>query len=433
MKRLAILRGVLASGVCALALATAAHAQAPRPFDLPAGDLSVTLEAYIRQSGAQLIYQPSDVRNRRSARVSGSLTPEEALNRLLAGTGLRVARDATGAMMIVRPQPGTAGEGATGDATQVGDIVVTGSRIRGAPPTAPVHVVSDEEIKRSGFGSVADVIRSLPENFSGGQNPNVVEAGNFGNSATVNLRGFGADATLVLVNGRRLASDAGSQSTDVSGIPLSAVQRIEIVTDGSSALYGSDAIAGVANFILKKDFDGTELGLRISGTTRGGGAAQTYTALTGVARADWNVMAALEYENQEGVKAKDRDFTSSAVPNTDLLRPQERTSLFLSGAYSVNDRISLSADALLSDRKTDHFVQYTSAGGWNRFVRETSAFSVAAGLDVDLGRGWRFEGSLVEAQSRVRDLSVTATTQTVTKYQNELMLGEGAFSGLTCP
>ena len=92
MKRLAILRGALAGGVCALALATAAHAQAPRPFDLPAGDLSVTLEAYIRQSGAQLIYQPSDVRGRRSARVSGSLTPEEALDRLLAGTGLRVAR-----------------------------------------------------------------------------------------------------------------------------------------------------------------------------------------------------------------------------------------------------------------------------------------------------------------------------------------------------
>ena len=427
----------MAGGVCALALATAAHAQAPRPFDLPAGDLSVTLEAYIRQSGAQLIYQPSDVRGRRSARVSGSLTPEEALDRLLAGTGLRVARDSTGAMMIVRPQPGTAGEGATGDATQVGDIVVTGSRIRGALPTAPVRLVTREEIDRSGFGQTGEIVRSLPENFSGGQNPGVLgaTAGNINNTnqsnaSTVNLRGLGTDATLVLVNGRRLSGDFLYQGADISGIPLSAIDRIEVVTDGSSAVYGSDAVAGVVNFILRRDFDGVELAGRFGGATNGGGFQQTYTALGGVSRDSWHVLANAEYSKQDAIKASDRDFTDEMPPDVDLLRAEERTSFYSSLGADITSRISATLDVLASERRATSISQSTLAAPQYQVDVTTPAYSVGGSVDFTLSDTWKLTTTGVHSSSESKFWQVSPAIRSNTHLENSTQYFEITAEGV---
>lgn len=121
-----------------------------------------------------------------------------------------------------------------------------------------------------------DVIRAIPQNFSGGQNPGVganLPGGknlDVGGGASINLRGLGGDATLTLLDGRRLSFDAALQSVDVSAIPFGAIERIEIVPDGSSALFGSDAVAGVANIILRRNFDGLETTARLGGSTDGG-------------------------------------------------------------------------------------------------------------------------------------------------------------------
>lgn len=433
MKRLAYLRGALAGGVCALALATAAHAQAPRPFDLPAGDLSVTLEAYIRQSGAQLIYQPGDVRGRRSARVSGSLTPEEALDRLLEGTGLRVARDPTGAMMIVRPQSGTAGEGATGDATQVGDIVVTGSRIRGANPTAPVHIVSREDIDRSGYGNVSDLVRSLPENFGGGLNRGVLAAPspnqNISNGSMMNLRGVGADATLSLLNGRRMAADTLGQSADVSVIPLAAIARIEIVTDGSSAIYGSDAVVGVANFLLRKDFDGADISARVGTATQGGGFEQGYSALVGKSSDAWRALLSLGYSRQDAILASERDFTAGSPPRLTLSRPFEQTSAFFSGGAQLSDRISFDLDALWSDRSVRFLQQSRLASSAIQSTSKTPSYSVGGGITIELPAGWQVRADGTTSHSRTDQRNVSATSDTTVRYDNEVRSAELTASG----
>src|SRR3546814_14406823 len=102
--------------------------------------------------------------------------------------------------------------------------------------------------------------RSLVQNYSGGQNPGIAASGQGGSenvtsSSALNLRGLGADATLTLFNGHRVAYDAISQGVAITAIPLAAIDRVEVVTDGSSALYGSDAVGGVANEILLKNYD----------------------------------------------------------------------------------------------------------------------------------------------------------------------------------
>src|SRR3546814_894219 len=126
-------------------------------------------------------------------------------------------------------------------------------------------------------------------NYSGGQNPGVTAgayAGGYKNMNTsggssANLRGIGQDATLTLLNGRRMSYGSNDQAVDISAIPVEAVDRIEIVTDGASAIYGSDAVGGVINVMLKRDFDGVAVGTRYGKATEGGLATHDYNVTAG--------------------------------------------------------------------------------------------------------------------------------------------------------
>src|SRR6185312_245773 len=121
-------------------------------------------------------------------------------------------------------------------------VTVTGTRIRGGTSPSPVITIGSEQIQQEGFTDLGQVIRSVPQNFNGGQNPGVIGATNgVGNQdltggSSLNLRGLGADASLTLLNGHRLAYDGFSQAVDISAIPVEAVERLEIVPDGASAI-----------------------------------------------------------------------------------------------------------------------------------------------------------------------------------------------------
>ena len=116
----------------------------------------------------------------------------------------------------------------------------------------PVTTLTQADIVRTGVTSVRDLIQQLPS-MQGFTAPSQSVGGGGGGVATASLRGIGGEYTLVLLNGRRLAASGSGSSIDVYTIPLAAIERVEILTDGASALYGADAIAGVINFILKKD------------------------------------------------------------------------------------------------------------------------------------------------------------------------------------
>ena len=194
-------------------------------------------------------------------------------------------------------------------------IDVTGTNIRRTDTETPseVQVITQQQMIESGYSSVSEVLRNLTANNNGTLSTGFARAFAAGASG-VSLRGLGVGATLILVDGYRLAGyprsdDAQRQFVDLSSIPFVAVDRIEVLLDGASAIYGSDAIAGVVNIILKKDFKGTYVNAQGGTTTKGGGTtwdAQLMQGFGDVA-AGLGGYAAFEYRSQDSIKLSQRD------------------------------------------------------------------------------------------------------------------------------
>jgi iron complex outermembrane receptor protein len=198
---------------------------------------------------------------------------------------------------------------ASADTETVTEVIVTGSRLaaRGFQAPTPVTVIGAEELGLSGTQNVETLLNDTPQ-FLGSQNNGPTANTVPGGTATLNLRGFGAQRNLVLVNGRRFTITGPDQTTDINTVPAALIKRVETVTGGSSAVYGSDAITGVVNFIMKDDFQGVELTGEAREDTHT--KTKTYTAdLTfGSNFADdrGNVVVALNYLDRGGYTRGDR-------------------------------------------------------------------------------------------------------------------------------
>lgn len=208
-------------------------------------------------------------------------------------------------------------------AQQLERVEITGSNIRrvDAETISPVQVVSREDIERSGKSTVQQLLQSLPI-VSGGSFSEALLAGNSfaPGTASVSLRGIGVNTTLVLINGRRTANYSFAQNldeafADLNALPIAAIERIEILKSGASAIYGSDAIAGVINIILRKDFKGIEVAGRASSTVDGGGTeyqANLFAGWGNLATDRFNIMGGIDYFQREKIGAADRAFSKNA-------------------------------------------------------------------------------------------------------------------------
>jgi iron complex outermembrane receptor protein len=195
-------------------------------------------------------------------------------------------------------------------------VEITGSSIKrlASETVLPVTVMRQEDIARTGATTAQDLVNLIPGNFGGNVAANNVGA--TGVASTANLRALGAKYTLVLLNGRRVANFAtGNSPVDLNSIPLSAIERIEVLRDGASAVYGADAVAGVINFILKKDYQGMEVSAYKTHVDQGGGNSKSLNLTGGfgnLAEDRFNVMFSANYEKQDPLHAKDRSFANTA-------------------------------------------------------------------------------------------------------------------------
>ena len=209
-------------------------------------------------------------------------------------------------------------------------VSITGSRIRHAladRPTA-LQVITQADLAREGISSPEQLVMYLTANGSGldnlASNADVVGGAQRGNNgaSSANLRGQGAGATLVLVNGRRLAAHGLNGSVvDINQVPLAAVERIEVLKDGASAIYGTDAIGGVINFILKRNVQGATVSGFIDKTELGGGDIYRSSLVGGLgdlAKDEYNVMATLSYSDHRELRGEQRDFINTLQPNRGL-------------------------------------------------------------------------------------------------------------------
>ncbi|SJM45840.1 Coupling protein VirD4, ATPase required for T-DNA transfer [Brevundimonas diminuta 3F5N] len=230
-------------GASLLAVSTAACAQEAREFNIPSGSLRDGLNLFATQSDQQILFSGEAVEGLRTPGLRGRYAPSAALDRMLAGTGLVWSETRPGVIFLRRRD---AGAGAVEQATVVDDVVVTGTLLKASGELAsPVVMLDRDELDARGRGTVADVLTDLPQNYAGSGTTGALLAGadrggSNGVVATgVNLRGLGADATLVLVNGRRLAGTGfRGEFADVSALPSAAVERVDVLLDGASALYG---------------------------------------------------------------------------------------------------------------------------------------------------------------------------------------------------
>ncbi|ANH69826.1 TonB-dependent receptor [Mitsuaria sp. 7] len=201
--------------------------------------------------------------------------------------------------------------------TQLERIEITGSSIKRVANQGalPVQLITQEEIKASGANNVADLIQRLPAMGGNLTIGDIAIGSNSGGIATASIHGVGESYTLVLLNGRRIAPTGSGSRINLNSIPMSAIERIEVLTDGASALYGSDAIAGVVNFVLKKNVQGGNLTATYSNPRGDGGTSYNVSGSYGfgdLQRDGFNVMATYRRDEQKQLKSGDRDFSKSA-------------------------------------------------------------------------------------------------------------------------
>jgi iron complex outermembrane recepter protein len=235
--------------------------------------------------------------------------------RLMATTVVAVAALSSGSAYA----QAAAADAADATAEDAGEIIVTGSRI--ARPdleaSSPVTVVSAESLRLSGTTNTEEFLRDLPQAVAAiGQNSN---NGNPG-VATLDLRNLGESRTLILVDGKRFVPYDSNGFVDLNMIPASLIERAEVLTGGASSVYGSDAVAGVVNFVLKKDFSGFEADAQYGLTQKGDGASRAFSATVGVNSGDGrgNLVANATFIKVDSVNQGQRGYSANTLAAADL-------------------------------------------------------------------------------------------------------------------
>lgn len=396
----------LLAGAAMLALSTGGAAQASERhrYDLPAQDLQASLQSIASTAGIELYMSAAEARGLSAERLQGDFTAPEAIAHLLAGTNLSLEwKD--GAAIIKRVAEK---ENQLNSSTA---IVVTGSRIEGAPPVVPVTTISQVDIQNAGHTDLGQVARSLPQNFGGGQSPEIgtglgSENANVNGASIFNLRGIGPSATLTLINGNRFSASGIHSSIDVSAIPVSAVERIEIVADGASAIYGADAVAGVVNILLRKDYEGVSTSARVGASTDGGNFQQQYNILGGKSWSSGGIMLSADHSRNTPVYARQRSYTAAASPGTALLARQKRVNFLLSAHQNLTDRLNFSVDALFKEGRMNNEVGRSltlpvTSNGIDTHTR-FQTFGVAPTLELSIFDGWKLRASAFYGQDNTK-------------------------------
>ena len=415
--------GTLAASVLAI-LTAAADAQAITEWDLPEQPLAKSLRAIAAQSESNIIFDRKLVNDQQAAPLKTAASAEDALSQVLEGTGLtyRHLDDKTVTIQLAstdpsasssalyglrdgrirlaqadtsEPRPGRTVEGRT--LIDIEEIIVTGTNIRGIEnSTAPITVLSREYIDATGYSTASRLLESVTQNFalanqSGQATPGVTSTQDQGSS--VNLRGVGEGTTLVLLNGRRLAPGYRSAAVDISALPLSAIERVEILPDGASALYGSDAVGGVVNFILRDDFEGAESRVR-AGVADGTDEYRVSQAV-GSAWSSGNGLVSVEYFKRDLLAAADRDFVPNGVSVGSLLPETDTYSAMLTGKQDLTGSVSLFTDVLYSKRETEGLGRSILS---ESYESDNAQVAATLGLDWKVGSDWQIQlsGSYAE-------------------------------------
>ena len=262
----------------------------------------------------------------------------------------------------------------------VEEVVVTGSRIATSEFTGaqPIVVITQEAIARSGELGIAEVLREMPINISGSFYER--SGSSAGSQAQINLRGLGAGRSLVLIDGRRIPGSPklDGASANINMLPTAAIERVEILADGASAVYGSDAIGGVVNIITKRGFDGMTIAGSVSEPDLPGGEEEKFSIVGGVTGSDSSITWSYEHSQRDIIYLGDRDYTAGRAPTTD-----EFSSGYSLSSYAFN--YILNEDDPANGLVKGQWLPAAECAGDDRFVGNGKTYILGAaptgGLD----------------------------------------------------
>jgi iron complex outermembrane recepter protein len=323
---------VLGTASATLLLADEARADGPSTqFKLPAEPLPQALLDFYHQCGIQPAFQATpELAARKSNAVAGVMDGSQALTLMLKGSGYTFRFDTDHSVDVIpieapsSPAPAAApvrpvarvahrGSESEQDQGRLEQVDVTGSLIQGVQDAvAPLVYVKQQQLAQADFATVEDALYSLPIISLNGPREDLGIDANYQYGAGLDLRGLGVGATLVLVNGQRQPlSGLNGDFVDVSTIPWSAVERVEVLPDGASALYGSDAVAGVVNIIMRDDFHGAESQVRY-GSAIDGRREVMASQLLGTNWSGGHAMLAYQYSDTTPLDAAARAYAANA-------------------------------------------------------------------------------------------------------------------------
>jgi iron complex outermembrane recepter protein len=334
----ALLRGCVLSFalIAALLHAPSSWADPKVKFDLRPDAFPKAILEFYRQSKVEVLFLSTDnLYKIRTQPVVGYFAPGDALHRMLEGTSLTFEFDTDHSVIIKQPEAGgapapqlpppppkplespkhlaAAESSVMSDSGPQPEVLITGSLIHTAMDVpAPIQYLTYKDFSAAPFSTVQDILYQLPITSLNAPREDFGLNNNYNYGSGVSLRGLGVAATLVLVNGRRQPlSGLNGDFVDVSNIPVAAVDRIEILPDGASAAYGSDAIAGVVNIIMKDHVDGGETQVRYGGAP-GGREDVTASQLLGTHWHSGNVMLVYQYQDATELSASARGYAANA-------------------------------------------------------------------------------------------------------------------------
>ncbi|HEY8949291.1 MAG TPA: TonB-dependent receptor [Rhizomicrobium sp.] len=412
MQRRRPIRTVLLATVTFISAASAAMAQdVAKAFHVEAQAANTGIPEFAREADVQILVSEEAVRGKAVHAVQGTLPTRAALAQLLADTGLVVDSDDGKTIVLKAQSPKNARapmEGAIDRNDAIETVVVTGTNIRGgANPSTPLSSYTRDDIDLSGTGSVQQFLKRMPENFGGGASDETIStlagggnAVNAVNGASVNLRGLGSDSTLVLVDGHRIAPGNNSGNfVDMSMIPLSVLSRVDVLPDGASAIYGSDAVGGVVNLVLRHDFDGQETRARYGTTSDGGGQEEEFAQTFGRTWTGGSGLITYDYDYRAPINSSDRDYASSNASPFTLVPKQQKNAVFASANQSLASNVALFGEAFWSHRSSASDVTYVGIGNQHDTIGAEN-YGGTAGITVDLADDRELEVSTTYDGSR---------------------------------
>ena len=444
-------------------------------FNIPQQRADLALTEFAEQADLTLAVPRDVLLGKEANALIGSYTLQEGIDVLLAGTGL-IPEFSNRIVLSIKTDRESVGEGktmkspkkATGLAAvlasifvggasaqelrttdedgeefpeELEEISVTGTNIRGAAPVgAPVLSFDSEDLRKSGFATVEEFTRTVPQNFAGGATNLTnfgtapgANSGNFAGGNGINIRGLGTEGTLVLLNGRRLAPSGAGFFVDVSTVPISSVARIEILTDGASAIYGSDAVSGVVNIILKDDVEGAETSFRYGTVTDGDRSEYQASQSIGANWDKGNALLSYEYREADALLATDRAFTSDVAEVSFLFPEDERHSLVGSLSQEIFPGTNFYFTGIYSDRDGFTTSRLSSAVQQDTLT-DASQLSLAGGVIHDFNQEWIANIDLTfgrsDADANIVNNNVSVAQREV---QSEVLSIDGKISGSLFP